>query len=117
VITICRERQPRQEFALTWGVSRMIPGHWSQRGIAYSAAVVTRAGDDGPVIDPGLRGRVALVTGCNQPAGIGVAIARALAAQGVVVALVVAPPEAVSGGTATMAVGPPRCRAGPQRPG
>jgi hypothetical protein len=73
--------------------------------------------DDGPVIDPGLRGRVALVTGCNQPAGIGVAIARALAAQGVVVALVVAPPEAVSGGTATMAVGPPRCRAGPQRPG
>jgi NAD(P)-dependent dehydrogenase (short-subunit alcohol dehydrogenase family) len=35
------------------------------------------------VIDPGLRGRVALVTGANQ--GIGAAAARALAARGAAV--------------------------------
>jgi 3-oxoacyl-[acyl-carrier protein] reductase len=43
------------------------------------------------MIDPGLSGRVALVTGCNRPAGIGAAIARGLGAQGVAVALAVAP--------------------------
>jgi 3-oxoacyl-[acyl-carrier protein] reductase len=35
------------------------------------------------MIDPGLDGRAALVTGANNPMGIGAAIARALAAQGV----------------------------------
>lgn len=35
-----------------------------------------------PVIDPGLQGRVVLVTGANNPHGIGAAVARAFAAQG-----------------------------------
>jgi 3-oxoacyl-[acyl-carrier protein] reductase len=43
------------------------------------------------MIDPGISGRVALVTGCNRPAGIGAAIARGLGAQGATVALAVAP--------------------------
>lgn len=43
------------------------------------------------MIDPGISGRVALVTGCNQPSGIGAAIARGLSAQGAAVALAVAP--------------------------
>lgn len=34
------------------------------------------------MIDPGLQGRVVLVTGANNPQGIGAAIARAFAAQG-----------------------------------
>ncbi len=37
------------------------------------------------MIDPGLRGRVALITGGNNPFGIGAATARALAAQGAAV--------------------------------
>jgi NAD(P)-dependent dehydrogenase (short-subunit alcohol dehydrogenase family) len=32
------------------------------------------------MIDPGLKGKVAIVTGGNNPFGIGAAIARALAA-------------------------------------
>jgi 3-oxoacyl-[acyl-carrier protein] reductase len=43
------------------------------------------------MIDPCLKGRVALVTGCNSTTGIGAAVARALAAQGVAVALGVEP--------------------------
>ena len=39
------------------------------------------------MIDPQLAGRVALVTGANNPEGIGVATARALAAQGAAVCL------------------------------
>ena len=39
------------------------------------------------MIDPGLDGKVALVTGANNPRGIGAAIARALAGQGVSVFL------------------------------
>jgi 3-oxoacyl-[acyl-carrier protein] reductase len=35
-----------------------------------------------PVIDPGVQGRVVLVTGANNPHGIGAAVARAFAAQG-----------------------------------
>src|SRR5450755_1951839 len=52
------------------------------------------------MIDPGLSGRVALVTGCNRTIGIGAAIARALAAQGVAVALAVGPAETAPGGAA-----------------
>lgn len=37
------------------------------------------------MIDPGLRGKVVLVTGANNPHGIGAAIARAFAAQGAAV--------------------------------
>jgi 3-oxoacyl-[acyl-carrier protein] reductase len=37
------------------------------------------------VIDPGLRGKVVLVTGGNSPRGIGAATARAFAAQGAAV--------------------------------
>src|SRR5215213_9613248 len=37
------------------------------------------------MIDPGLDGKVALITGANSPYGIGAAAARALAAQGVAV--------------------------------
>ena len=48
------------------------------------------------MIDPGLRGRVALVTGCNRPEGIGAAIARALGAQGSAVAVTVAPGDQVT---------------------
>lgn len=43
------------------------------------------------MIDPGISRRVALVTGCNRPNGIGAAIARALSSQGAAVALAVAP--------------------------
>jgi 3-oxoacyl-[acyl-carrier protein] reductase len=39
------------------------------------------------MIDPGLAGRVALITGGNNPRGIGAATARALAAQGTAVAI------------------------------
>lgn len=39
------------------------------------------------MIDPGLRGKVALITGANNPRGIGAATARALAVQGAAVAL------------------------------
>jgi 3-oxoacyl-[acyl-carrier protein] reductase len=39
------------------------------------------------LIDPGLAGQVALVTGANNPLGIGAAVARALAAQGAAVFL------------------------------
>jgi 3-oxoacyl-[acyl-carrier protein] reductase len=39
------------------------------------------------MIDPGIQGKVALVTGTDSPRGIGAAIARSLAAQGVHVAL------------------------------
>jgi 3-oxoacyl-[acyl-carrier protein] reductase len=39
------------------------------------------------VIDPKLRGKVAVVTGANNPKGIGAAVAVALAAQGVAVFL------------------------------
>ncbi len=35
------------------------------------------------MIDPQLQGKVALITGANNPYGIGAAIAAALAAQGV----------------------------------
>jgi NAD(P)-dependent dehydrogenase (short-subunit alcohol dehydrogenase family) len=35
------------------------------------------------MIDPGLNNRIALVTGGNNPFGIGAAIARSLASQGV----------------------------------
>jgi 3-oxoacyl-[acyl-carrier protein] reductase len=35
------------------------------------------------LIDPGLAGQVALVTGANNPDGIGAAVVKALAAQGV----------------------------------
>jgi 3-oxoacyl-[acyl-carrier protein] reductase len=52
------------------------------------------------VIDPGLNGRVALVTGCNRTVGIGAAIARALAVQGVTVALVAGPAEMAQAGAA-----------------
>jgi 3-oxoacyl-[acyl-carrier protein] reductase len=55
------------------------------------------------MIDPGLSGRVALVTGCNRAVGIGAAIARALAAQGVAVALAVGPAETPPGGAAVSA--------------
>jgi len=43
------------------------------------------------MIDPRLHGKVALVTGANNPRGIGAAIARALAAQGVHVFITYAP--------------------------
>lgn len=39
------------------------------------------------MIDPGLQDRVALITGANNPHGIGAGIARALAAQGALVFL------------------------------
>src|SRR5512137_204654 len=37
------------------------------------------------MIDPGLKGRVALITGANNPLGIGAATARAFAVQGAAV--------------------------------
>src|SRR5947208_1578889 len=39
------------------------------------------------MIDPGLKGKVAIVTGANNEMGIGAAVARALSAQGVSVFL------------------------------
>jgi 3-oxoacyl-[acyl-carrier protein] reductase len=51
------------------------------------------------LIDPGLTGQVALVTGANNPLGIGAAAARALAAQGVAVFLAShRPPSALKPG-------------------
>ncbi|MEV0728314.1 SDR family oxidoreductase [Polymorphospora sp. NPDC050346] len=46
------------------------------------------------MIDPGVAGRVALVTGSNSPLGIGAAISRALAAQGATIALAFQPTPA-----------------------
>src|ERR1700677_3403659 len=66
------------------------------------------------MIDPGLRGRVALVTGCNRPEGIGAAIARALGAQGSAVAATGAPGDQVTDWTAPAA---PRLAAAPQTDG
>ncbi|AOS64674.1 SDR family NAD(P)-dependent oxidoreductase [Actinoalloteichus hymeniacidonis] len=53
------------------------------------------------MINPGLEGRTAIVTGSNSPLGIGAGIARSLAAQGVRIALVFWPtPQPASGASA-----------------
>ncbi|BCJ70057.1 SDR family oxidoreductase [Polymorphospora rubra] len=61
------------------------------------------------MIDPGLTGRVALVTGSNSPLGIGAAISRALAVQGVTVALAFRPtPTPEPAGAGAEVPGPAR---------
>jgi 3-oxoacyl-[acyl-carrier protein] reductase len=57
------------------------------------------------MIDPGIEGRVALVTGTDSPRGIGAAIARSLAGQGVHVALAYRDDEPVELASECMAMG------------